>query len=91
MRLSRLITAIATSACLYPCLAAAQSEIVLKPAKERGAPPATSAENTQSAGMAKQQRISICIESWDAQTHMTRREWRTACERSVKDYPDAFR
>ena len=40
--------------------------------------------------MSKQQRLLLCIESWDTQTHMSKREWRVACERSVKDYPDAF-
>jgi hypothetical protein len=32
----------------------------------------------------------MCLETWDAQTHMTKREWRVACARSVRDYPDAF-
>jgi hypothetical protein len=91
MRLSGLITAIAISVCLYPCLARAQSELVQKPAKERGAPRARPAESTSSVGMSKQQRLSICIQSWDAQTHMTMREWRAACKRSLEDYPDAFR
>ena len=31
------------------------------------------------------------LADWDAATHMTKLEWRKACERSVKDYPDAFR
>jgi hypothetical protein len=68
---------------------AAQSEPVLKPAKERFAK-APEAAPVASAGMTSQQRLSLCLGSWDAQTHMSRREWRTACQRSVKDYPDAF-
>jgi hypothetical protein len=41
-------------------------------------------------GAAKQKKLSMCVETWDAQTHMTKREWRVACARSVRDYPDAF-
>jgi hypothetical protein len=40
--------------------------------------------------MTKEKRFSLCIDSWDAQTHMSKREWRAACERSVRDYPTAF-
>ena len=41
--------------------------------------------------MTKEKRLSLCIESWDAQTtHMSKREWRAACERSVRVYPTAF-
>ncbi|HEU0059653.1 MAG TPA: hypothetical protein VFR19_07240 [Hyphomicrobiaceae bacterium] len=42
------------------------------------------------AGAAKQKKLSVCLETWDRQTHMTKREWRVACVRSVRDYPDAF-
>ena len=35
--------------------------------------------------------LKTCLEDWDAQTHMSKREWRAACERSVRDYPNAFR
>ena len=42
------------------------------------------------AGATKQKKLSMCLETWDAQTHMTKREWRVACARSVRDYPDAF-
>ena len=38
----------------------------------------------------KEKKFSMCLETWDAQTHMTKREWRVACLRSVRDYPDAF-
>jgi len=89
LRLSRFATAIAATVCFYPCLAGA--EVVLKPAKERGAPPEASREAALDAGKTNERKVSLCIESWDAQTHMTKREWRTACRRSVKDYPDSFR
>jgi len=41
-------------------------------------------------GISKQKKLSMCVETWDAQTHMTKKEWRVACARSVRDYPDAF-
>jgi hypothetical protein len=65
------------------------SQPILKNAKERGASPLAEV-NPAGGGMSKQQRLLLCIESWDTQTHMSKREWRVACERSVKDYPDAF-
>jgi hypothetical protein len=64
------------------------SEPTLRPAKERGN--SVPADTAASGGMSKQKRISLCLESWDKQTHMSKREWRIACERSLKDYPDAF-
>jgi hypothetical protein len=64
------------------------SQPILRPAKERGNPVAS--DNLVSGAMTKQKGLSLCLDSWDAQTHMSRREWRGACERSVKDYPDAF-
>jgi hypothetical protein len=73
---------------------ATPSQPTLKKSKERGASPEAGADlalNTDKGGMTKQRRLSLCMESWDAQTHMSKREWRFACERSVKDYPDAFR
>jgi hypothetical protein len=62
------------------------SQPVLKNAKDRGANPQTDV----GGGMTKEQRFSLCIDSWDTQTHMSKREWRVACERSVRDYPTAF-
>jgi hypothetical protein len=62
----------------------------LKPAKERGTGAETEVVPT-SGSLSKQQRMRLCLESWDAQTHMSRSEWRLACERTVKDYPDAYR
>ena len=67
---------------------APESGVTLKPAKERGAPAET--EPVVSESTANRQKLSLCIESWDAQTHMTKQEWRAACERSVRAQPDAF-
>jgi hypothetical protein len=66
--------------------AATPSQLTLKKARERGAAP----ETEESGGMTQKRRLSLCIESWDAQTHMTKREWRVACERSVKTYRDTI-
>jgi hypothetical protein len=94
VRISRLFTgavAVATVSFLsaVSLSAAAQSEPILKPAKERGAK-AQEPERLASGGMTEQQRLSLCIDSWDAETHMSKQEWRAACKRSVRDYPDAF-
>jgi hypothetical protein len=58
----------------------------MKNSKDR----AVIAADTTQAAPSKEKKLSMCIETWDAQTHMTKREWRVACLRSVKDYPDAF-
>lgn len=67
--------------------AAVQAEPILRPAKERGT---KAPETVASADMTQQRKLSLCIDSWDAETHMSKQEWRAACQRSVKDYPDAF-
>ena len=35
--------------------------------------------------------MKLCLQSWDANTHMSKREWRIACKRTVREYPDAYR
>ena len=67
-----------------------QQRTVLRPAKERGATPRSGSESAATE-TAYQGALSLCLADWDAATHMTKLEWRKACERSVKDYPDAFR
>src|SRR5215510_16265255 len=32
--------------------------------------------------------LADCMGFWDAATHMTKVEWRAACKRSMKEYPD---
>ena len=96
MSFSRLLIAAAVASTLPSLLAscpafaqgASASAQILRPAKERGN--AAPSDTVVNGGMAKQKRLSLCLESWDAQTHMSKREWRVACERSLKDYPDAF-
>jgi len=68
---------------------APESAPVLKPARERGASPSETQPVVNEA-TTERQRLSLCIESWDAETHMTKQEWRAACQRSVRDQPDAF-
>jgi len=68
---------------------ASPAQPVLRPAKERGNPAAE--DNLTSGGMTRERRLALCLESWDAQSHMSKREWRAACVRSVQDYPTAFR
>ena len=95
MPFSRLLSAAVVASALLslpgsaPAFAqgASPAQPVLRPAKERGNP---LAEPSLVGGLTKEKRFSLCIESWDAQTHMSKSEWRAACERSVKDYPTAF-
>ena len=94
MRVLRLLTGavivVAVSFLSAVSLAAvAQAEPILRPAKERGTK-AQEPETVASADMSQQRKLSLCIDSWDAETHMSKQEWRAACQRSVKDYPDAF-
>ena len=68
---------------------APESAPILKPARERGAPPSETQPVVNEAAT-ERQRLALCIESWDAETHMSKQEWRAACQRSVRAQPDAF-
>ena len=46
--------------------------------------------HTKAPELSKERKLSLCVESWDAATHMSKQDWRVACQRSIKDYPDAF-
>jgi|SRR5262245_12783012 len=74
--------------------AQSQTEPQTAPVKNPKQRAAVVAEAADKAGekpdVSKQKKLSMCLETWDAQTHMTKREWRVACARSVRDYPDAF-
>jgi hypothetical protein len=94
VRVSRLFTGAVVVVAVFLLSAvslapAAQAEPILRPAKERGAK-AQEQETVASADMTQQRKLSLCIDSWDAETHMSKQEWRAACQRSVRDYPDAF-
>jgi hypothetical protein len=84
-----LSVAISTCGAVYVLAqSASQAQPVLKSVQERAARYATSAVGGDNT---KQGQFALCLESWDAATHMTKQNWRSACQRSVKDYPDAFR
>ena len=71
---------------------ATPSQPVLKKAKERGSPPSTatnSKEAPTSGDMTKQEKdFKDCLDTWDKGTHMTKKEWRRTCERTIRDYPE---
>jgi len=71
----------------------AQPHVVLKPAKERHQQSSSHQDNPSMAltpGAGEDKDFAQCIADWDAATHMTKREWRLACRRALKDYPGAF-
>jgi hypothetical protein len=39
----------------------------------------------------RQGKLALCLGDWDASSHMSKGEWRRACERTVSLYPTAFR
>ena len=86
------IMAVVAFACVsltsFPAPSQTTSEPVLKPWKERGETPLTGSEAATSAGRTKEQRFKDCMETWDKGTHMTKKEWRRTCERTVRDYPE---
>lgn len=97
MALSKIVAVSLAASALHlnavgPACAQAADKPVPRSTKERGAvPQADAVRTTGSGGLTKEQRVTICLDTWDAQTHMTRREWRIACERSVELEPGVFR
>ena len=71
---------------------AAPSQPVLKGWKDRGSTPSSQTNSTEAAAsgdMTKKQRdFQDCLDTWDKGTHMTKKEWRRTCERTVRDYPE---
>jgi hypothetical protein len=39
----------------------------------------------------RQGKLALCFGDWDTSSHMSKSEWRRACERSISLYPTAFR
>lgn len=68
---------------------AAQPHVVLKPAKERHQQ-SSSPSMALTPGAGEDADFARCIADWDATTHLTKREWRSACRRAIKDYPGSF-
>jgi hypothetical protein len=89
--------ALVSIGCLGPTIscvlaqAATQSRPVVKVPKEKDANHAITPAEAESGGLTRERKLSQCLESWDAKTHMSKREWQRARERSVKDYPNPFR
>ena len=74
-----------------PSQTAAPSQPVLKGWKDRGSPPSTETNSTEAAasgGRTRERDFKDCLESWDKGTHMTKKEWRRTCERTIRDYPE---
>ena len=70
-----------------------QPQVVLKPAKERHQQSSRHQDNPSMAlapGAGEDTDFARCVSDWDAATHMTKREWRSACRRALKDYPGSF-
>ena len=66
--------------------------VVLKPAKERHQQSSGTYDSTMALtpGAGEDTDFARCVSDWDAATHMTKREWRSACRRALKDYPGSF-
>ena len=94
MVISQATLGMATLALLAAASSIAQAQSEQKPSAPAKTPRVmaadAAAEKSQVEAPSKQKKLTMCLETWDAQTHMTKREWRTACARSVRDYPDAF-
>jgi hypothetical protein len=72
---------------------AAQPHAVLKPAKDRHQQSSRYQDNPSMAltpGAGEDMDFARCVADWDATTHLTKREWRSACRRAIRDYPGAF-
>jgi hypothetical protein len=60
--------------------------------RPQGAPNASKSEPTQTAAelpASAAQSFAQCLQSWDAETHMSRGEWSAACRR-LSDERDKF-
>jgi hypothetical protein len=60
-----------------------QSNLALSP----GAASASPSESAPSAPGGGGKGLAACMGFWDAATHMTKAEWRTACQRTMQEYP----
>jgi hypothetical protein len=72
--------------CLANATALAQSvatpnTITLPPSSPLATSPPSSTEGIKEIKERVAYWLKTCLEDWDAQTHMTRKEWRTTCER----------
>jgi len=66
-------------------IAAMLASSALAQTKSQSTPPAQPHQKTEQSAKDQAARdMRLCMESWDAGTHMSRAEWKTACKRTVK-------
>jgi hypothetical protein len=71
----------------FPCLLVL-SLLGQAPAFAQSADPAPVAKSAEEVEVIKQRAaewLTTCLRDWDAQTHMSKTEWRTTCERVSKE------
>src|SRR5262249_15959866 len=68
------------------CVAGWYGTSAMPPAERRQACERASVD----VGIPQDQALSVCVNDWDPVTHMSRQEWRAACQRSVQQDPGAF-
>jgi hypothetical protein len=59
--------------------------LALSPGNSGSSSPSESAKSAPGGGG---KSLADCMGFWDAATHMTKVEWRAACKRSMKEFPD---
>jgi hypothetical protein len=62
------------------------SSLALSPGNSSGSNSPSQSAPSKPGGGGKS--LADCMGFWDAATHMTKVEWRAACKRSMKDFPD---
>src|SRR5262245_31010209 len=62
------------------------SSLALSPGTSSGSESPSQSAPSKPGGGGKS--LADCMGFWDAATHMTKVEWRAACKRSMKEFPD---
>jgi hypothetical protein len=62
------------------------SSLALSPGASSGSGSPSESAPSKAGGGGKS--LADCMGFWDAATHMTKVEWRAACRRSMKEFPD---
>jgi hypothetical protein len=65
----------------------AQPNLALTPGTSPGSPSETAPSSPGGGG----KTLADCMGFWDRETHMTKAEWKSACVRSMQEYPSVFR
>jgi hypothetical protein len=69
--------------CFYTLSLLVQGTALAQPAEP--VPVGKTAEEVQSIKQRSAEWLTTCLADWDAQTHMTKTEWRATCERVSKE------